>query len=182
MKRLRIIAALAAVLMATGCASQAELNSLRAENAVLKQQLSFYTDSETGNATDETGNESNSGDTSPYEQYVKDHKVYLNNYDVQYDMGNNLNQKFTLVGEAELDDYYNYGYDDAENEFFCVMVVPEDGKYTNRWYIYAKRADFKDFFDDLKRGNCNVEMVAVIPASRYEQGQNCMAMLDYVAW
>ena len=185
MKRLKIIAALAAALMATGCASQAEVNSLRAENARLKQELSEYsavTTSNSDNSSDITGSD-NSNELSPFDQYVKDNNITLDNYDVQYDMGNNLNKEFTIVGTAELDDYYNYGFDDdIESDYFCIMVTPEDGKFTNRWYIYAERTTFKDFFDDLKGGKCRVKIVAEIPSSRYKSGQNCMAMLNFIAW
>ncbi|MGN1108198.1 MAG: hypothetical protein ACI4RK_02340 [Oscillospiraceae bacterium] len=120
---------------------------------------------------------------SPYEQFVQENNITLDNFDVQFDMGNNLEKYFTLTGTAELDDYYNYGFDDdMEKDFFCVQVDPEGGSYSNRWYIYCHRETFYDLFDDLKGSKINVQMVCLIPTANYEPGQNNMALLMYVAW
>ena len=43
-------------------------------------------------------------------EYIYENNISLDNYDVQYNMANNLDKSFILVGYAELDDYYNYGY------------------------------------------------------------------------
>ena len=45
---------------------------------------------------------------SGFEVYVQKNKVSLDNYDVQYDMTNNLDKQFKIVGMAELHNYYNY--------------------------------------------------------------------------
>lgn len=191
-KALSVVLVFILCLLLVGCSNQSELESLREENSSLRLELEKY--SSKADNPDESKQEESKPDSSQseeskpsalsqYEQYVKDNNIILDNFDVQYDMGNNLDIKFTLEGVAELDDYYNYGFDDdMEKDYFCVSVTPSNGKYTNRWYIYCYRTAFKPFFDDLKVGECNVKMVAYIPSRRYESGQNNMAMLDYVTW
>lgn len=119
---------------------------------------------------------------SGFEVYVQKNKVSLDNYDVQYDMTNNLDKQFKIVGMAELHNYYNYGYRDLEGDCFCVRVTPQDKKYSSSWYIYCDRDAFKQFFAKLKGGKCYVEMVAVILSSLYESHQGNCAMLTYVSW
>lgn len=190
-----IISAIMCCSLFSGCGNQSELDSLREENSSLRAKLennsaksdsyveSKLEESEESSSTFSQPETSEPAALSKYEKYVKENNIILDNYDVQYDMGNNLNTQFTLEGVAELSDYYNYGFDkDMEKDYFCVCVTPSNGKYSNRWYIYCYRTAFKPFFDDLKKGECNVLMVAYIPSKRYKSGQNNMAMLDYVTW
>lgn len=119
-----------------------------------------------------------------FAEYVSTNSVTLDNYDIQYNMANNLDKEFTLVGYAELDDYYNYGFDDGlESSYFCLQVTPEDGKYSNAWYIYCYRNSFQTLLDKtLTAGKKYVKMICYIPKGRFEKGQNNMAMLRYVVY
>lgn len=72
--------------------------------------------------------------------------------DVKYDPFGHVGDEFILTGRAELDDYYNYDYRDRESIYFCMCVTPEGGGYTDRWYIYCYRSNYKDLFEKLKDG------------------------------
>ena len=119
-----------------------------------------------------------------FAQYISENNVTLDNYDVQYNMSNNLDKEFSLVGYAELDDYYNYGFDDElESTYFCLQVTPEDGKYSNAWYIYCHRSSCQTLLDKTQAaGKKYVKMICYIPKGRFEKGQNNMAMLRYVVY
>lgn len=58
--------------------------------------------------------------TSPtnFESFMKEKNVRLMGKDVQFDMKNNLDIEFAMEGSAELDNYYNYGFDDLEVDYF----------------------------------------------------------------
>lgn len=100
---------------------------------------------------------------------------------VKYNYANSVGKNFYLEGYAELDDYYNWAYDDYEKDFFCMRVKPE-GKYSSdAWYIYFRRTSFKKLYDDaLKYGSVTVELTCNITA--YEKGQNNMAQALRVSW
>lgn len=119
---------------------------------------------------------------SGFEDYVHKNKITLDSYDVQYDMINNLDKQFKIVGIAKLDNFYSYGFGhDMEHEYFCVLVILQDGTYTG-WHIYCRRDEFKNFYDELKKGSCFVEMVSIIPKSKYKSRQGNMALLNFVSW
>lgn len=124
--------------------------------------------------------------TTPYvdefQNYLDDNNIVLTNMDVQYNMENNLDQYFTLIGTAELDDYYNYGYDKSEKYSFCLNVSPKDGDYSNRWYIYCDREIFSDAFSDATKGTISVKMVCRVSKIMFENGQGNMASLEYISW
>lgn len=188
MKKLILLCyALVAVMLVSGCSSVStkEYNSLAAENSRLKSELAEYKNSDTSvsNSSSTATTSSIPQELTGFEKYVKNNNITLNNIDVQYDMGNNLDKKFTLIGTAELDDYYNYGFgSDMEKDYFCVKVTPDNGSYSNSWYIYVFRVSDDDFFDTLKKKKCEVQMVCYIPEYRYKEGQNNMAYLDYVMY
>jgi len=119
-----------------------------------------------------------------FAQYISDNSITLDNYDVQYNMANNLDKEFSLVGYAELDDYYNYGFDDKlESSYFCLQVTPENGKYSDAWYIYCYRNSYQNLFDKTQAaGKKYVKMICCIPKGRFEEGQNNMATLRYVVY
>jgi hypothetical protein len=52
-----------------------------------------------------------------FEKFMKDQSLILTAEDVQFDMVNNLDKYFGLDGYAELDDYYNYGFDDSLKKY-----------------------------------------------------------------
>ncbi|MEG0836236.1 MAG: hypothetical protein RR413_12425 [Christensenellaceae bacterium] len=110
--------------------------------------------------------------------------VELTAKDVQYDMGNNVNQYFTLNGYAELDDYYNYGFDSSiEQDYFCLNVTPTGGGYTDQWYIYCHRNSFQKVLDKAKdQGGIYVDMICMIPSFRFEKNQQNMANLQSIRY
>ena len=118
-----------------------------------------------------------------FNQYLFDNNVTLTASDVQYNMGNNVGNSFSLVGTAKLSDYYNYGFSSSiESSYFCMSVTPTGGGYTDSWYIYCHRDSFGKLFDALQAGSVSVSTVCQIPSSRYKSGQGNMAQLEYVAW
>lgn len=99
--------------------------------------------------------------------------------DVQFDMIGNLDKYFAIDGYAELDNYYNYGFDKLEEKFFCIRVTPIDTN-SDEWYLYGLRSDdgLKTFFDKLKNeGSIHIIADCDVPKSLYEEGQGNLAFL-----
>lgn len=120
-----------------------------------------------------------SANSAKYEQFKKDKNISLDAKDVQYDMVNNLDKSFGLYGTAELDDYYNYGFDDdMEADYFCISVRPSGGSYSDEWYVYLHRKSFTELYDMLKAGTKEVMIECKIPQYRYEKNMNNMAMCE----
>jgi len=116
-------------------------------------------------------------------QYISENDVVLDNYDVQYNMANNLDNSFVLVGYAELDDYYNYGFRNLESKYFCLEITPIDGGYSNCWNIYVHRKEGETlYYYILDKGETYVETVCYIPKDRYKKNQGCLAMLEHASW
>ncbi|MBE6984758.1 MAG: hypothetical protein E7434_03935 [Ruminococcaceae bacterium] len=102
----------------------------------------------------------------------------LTNKDVQFDKYGSLGQNFTISGVAALDDYYNWGYSGLEAAFFCISIRPTGGSYSDEWYIYASRENFKELFDSLKDGSKDMRIIAQLQFA--DTGSNNMATLvDY---
>lgn len=116
------------------------------------------------------------------EEYIKENKVSYSWKDVQYDMANKLNEKFVVAGEAELSDYYNYGFRGKEKDYFAVRITPYDGDYTNTWYLYLHRESFEKLFSSLKEGNRTVIATCEIPRYIYKEGQGNMAFVNQAQW
>jgi len=112
-----------------------------------------------------------------FEKFMKDNSLTLTAKDLQFDMVNNLDKEFGLEGYAELDDYYNYGFDsDIEKDYFCMRVEPVGGRFSDSWYIYCHRDSFKKLFQKLKDLNVvEVYVKCKIPKSIYEDNQGNMA-------
>lgn len=93
---------------------------------------------------------------------------FLNEYsyaatadDVKYSPYSYLGSEFVISGTVELDDYYNYEYAGLESIYFCMMITPEGGSFSDRWYIYASRQGFSDLLEYLKTADsCSITMVA----------------------
>ena len=114
------------------------------------------------------------------EVFMEEHNLTLTAKDVQYDMGNNVDKSFVITGTAKLDDYYNYGFDDAmEKDFFVIRVNPSDN--SDEWYLYCGRSSLEKLFNILKE-NSEAFIIAEckIPKSRYEEGQGNMAIAQAV--
>lgn len=98
--------------------------------------------------------------------------------EVQYDKLSYIGKSFLVSGYAELDDYYNYGYDNLESVYFCINIRPTSGSYSDEWYIYADRNEFAELYETLLNGPKNVNLVAEIWF--WPTGSNNMAALvDY---
>jgi len=98
--------------------------------------------------------------------------------EVQYNKFGYLAQEFTIEGTAELDDYYNYGYDEMEPLYFCMHVTPTGGGYSDSWYIYANRTQFSELYNKLLNGTVRSNFVARLVF--HDTGGNNMATLcDY---
>lgn len=98
--------------------------------------------------------------------------------EVQYDKLSYIGNEFLISGYAELDDYYNYGYDDMESVYFCINIRPTGGSYSDEWYIYADRSKFAELYKSLLDGPKNISLVAELWF--WSTGGNNMATLvDY---
>ncbi len=98
--------------------------------------------------------------------------------EVQYNKFNYLGQKFLISGFAELDDYYNWGYDDLKALYFCIRIRPTGGSYTDEWYVYADRNEFAELYQSLLNGSKSVSLISEMWF--YDTGSNNMATLvDY---
>ncbi len=118
-----------------------------------------------------------------FEKFMNDNNLTLTAKDVQYDMVNNLDKEFGLSGYAELDDYYNYGFDDSlEKDYFCIRVEPVDGKYSDSWYIYCHRDSFVKLFEELKLNPQILYLKCTIPKYMYEENMNNMALAESIRW
>jgi len=136
------------------------------------------------NINDETNAIQESIDNySPVNEYMENENIHLAAKDVQFDMANNIDKDFVVAGVAELSDYYNYGFDsDMEATYFCARVIPEDGSYSDGWYLYFHRESYQELFEKLKNGNANVIMTANIPSNRYKDRQGNMALAQKVKY
>ena len=98
--------------------------------------------------------------------------------EVQYDKYGHLFDNFIITGTAELDDYYNWGYENYEYGYFCINIRPTGGTYSDEWYVYANRKTFSDLYESLQSGSKNVTLVAQMIF--VDTGSNNMATLvDY---
>jgi hypothetical protein len=118
---------------------------------------------------------------SEFETFMEDNKIKLTAKKVQFDMENNLNVKFALEGYAEIDDYYNYGYDDYEKDYFCICVEPSDGSYSDSWYVYCHRESFNELFDYLLEHDYKYVMI-IAKIDEYQSNQNNMATAYLISW
>ena len=99
--------------------------------------------------------------------------------DVKYDPYTYLGKDFIITGTAKLDDYYNYEYRDWEYSYFCIDIEPENGSYSDRWYIYANRNTFQELFQILKNGN-STTVTLVCRGQFIDATRNSLATLvDY---
>lgn len=98
--------------------------------------------------------------------------------EVQYDKYGHIFQNFIISGVAELDDYYNYNYENYEFSHFCINIQPSSGSYADDWYVYASREKFADLYTSLQGGPKNVDLVAQMIF--VDTGSNNMAtLIDY---
>lgn len=113
------------------------------------------------------------------EEFKNDYSISLDSIDVQYDMPNNLNNRFFIGGTLEICDYYNYGFTD-DNTFFCGEMTPDDG--TDSWYVYFDRNKYSGVYDKLLTENLSARISAIIPEKMYKKNQGNMAKVDHIAF
>ncbi|GGG81983.1 hypothetical protein [Paenibacillus radicis (ex Gao et al. 2016)] len=118
---------------------------------------------------------------SPVEQFKRENKISLDAKTVQFNMANNLDKSFAISGVLELDDYYNYGFKKEETHF-STYLIPDDGTYSDGWYLYFSRKDFEELFNDLLNGEKHVLVEAKIPSYQYEEQQGKMANVYTAEW
>lgn len=103
--------------------------------------------------------------------------------DVEFDITNHLDEEFILVGQAYLSDYYNYGFIDLEEYYFCIKIEPWDETSQNDWYIYLDRKDFKKLYNELIDGKfIQVVIIGEIPEIYYKKHQGNLAIGNKVFW
>ncbi|MFS0776098.1 hypothetical protein ABC255_08840 [Neobacillus sp. 3P2-tot-E-2] len=115
-------------------------------------------------------------------KFMKEAGVSLTAKEVQFNMSNNLDEKFFLEGTIELCDYYNYGFTN-ESKFFCGQVTPLDGGYSDSWYLYFNRTSYSKLYDGLLNGQVsNILIAAQIPSKVYKSSQGNMAVVNAAYW
>ena len=116
---------------------------------------------------------------SKFDEYIAANEITLTADDIMFDYANSKNKEFILKGKAELSNYYNYGYSNAEANYFCIKVTPFGGKISDQWYIYCHRESLSSFFEALKNKGA-IEINAVCKVSLYKDHQSNMASLIFV--
>ncbi|WP_404321821.1 hypothetical protein LG298_15160 [Cytobacillus firmus] len=111
-----------------------------------------------------------------FTRFMEEKNIQLKARDVQFDMQNNLDQKFAIMGNASLDTYYNYGFSNLEQSHFAVSVEDEGAGYADRWVLYFDRSKFSNLYETLKKGDTYIAAAAVIPKAQYEDGQDALAL------
>ncbi|OCA87797.1 hypothetical protein A8F94_08110 [Bacillus sp. FJAT-27225] len=153
------------------------------------------TNTGTANQTEEDTS-SNSQDTYSDASSLAEVQELLNSYmdetglamkaiDVQYDMANQLDREFAIIGTASLSDYYNYGFSELEKEFFAVKIYPleDSSSIKDVWTLYFNRTDFAELFNTLKvNGETILVGTGVIPSQLYEDSQGNLAIASQASW
>ena len=116
-----------------------------------------------------------------FKRYISQNNVKLTAKEVQYNIKNNLDKEFTLEGIANLDDYYNYGYNsNIEDSYFCIRVSPSGSTYSDNWYIYCSRYKYKELYSKLLKGKQYLKLVCKIPKYKFEKNQGNMATAIFI--
>lgn len=181
------IIALFMILALTACSSAADkqrIAELEAELSSIKEKYNITENDVSGNNESEAPTTTINEVEREFQEYLEENHVTLDNFDVQYDMANNLDKLFTISGVAELSDYYNWGFDKSlESSYFCLQVIPDGGGYTNRWYLYCSRESFNGVIEKAKKkGKIYISAVCRIPSSVFNKNQQCQAELRYIIY
>jgi len=132
-------------------------------------------------AQDQIERDKQENENNELKYFKEKNKITLDAKTVQFDMANNLDSSFGISGTVELKDYYNYGFDN-EKSYFSTYIVPDEGKYSDGWYLYFSRKDFETLFNEFLKGKKHILVEAKIPSYMYEKGQGRMAMVYAVEW
>ena len=124
--------------------------------------------------------------TITIKSYIDDVKtasgVDLDWRDVEYNIPNNLDTEFVIVGEASLSNYFNYGYSHLEEEFFNITMETPESKFSERWHLYLHREDWNDLFEYLKEGDAFIGVTASMESDLYTDRQGRMALVYGASW
>lgn len=158
-----------------------ELNNHNTEKSVIYSPLHETNKDKVKELIDEVIKKAASYENeNTYKMYIKNNSVKLTAKEIQYNMSNNINREFTLEGIGELDDYYNYGYDKAESGYFCIFVTPNNGTYSDSWYIYCDRYEYREIYNKLLKRKQSLKLVCKIEGWRYEENQGNMATATFI--
>ena len=103
--------------------------------------------------------------------------------DIEYNIPNMLDKEFAVAGNAILSDHYNYGFEDAEEKYYCIKVEPLYNTSKEDWYVYLNREYFNEFYDELIIvGEKYAVFICSIPSIYYTKGQSQMAFGHNIAW
>ncbi|MFA1510088.1 hypothetical protein ACDN41_12730 [Priestia aryabhattai] len=120
-------------------------------------------------------------DTVSAEEFLDKTPVDLDVKDVEDNEASNQDKLFKIEGNAQLDDYYNYGFDD-EDKYFSVSVIPFNTEIDG-WNVYFQRDKYQEFYQDLKDNpDMVVKIIGIIPHNLYEDGQSNVAGGAYVEY
>ncbi|ALC89286.1 hypothetical protein AM500_05415 [Bacillus sp. FJAT-18017] len=141
------------------------------------------TDTTTSNSADDETSLATEQDL--LQSYMKENGLTVQAIDFQYDMANQLNQEFAIIGNASLSDYYNYGFSELEKEFFAVKIYPIEDSTSIKdvWTLYFSRTDFAELFNTLKvKGETLLVGTGFIPSELYEDSQGNLAVASQASW
>lgn len=112
-----------------------------------------------------------------YNQLNESAGTTLTPKEVQYNMANHLDEYFGILGIAELDDYYNYGWRDEEKNYFVISLQPYNTtSFKDRWYVYISRSTHEELYNSLlSEGKQIVYAKSIIDTYRYKDGQGNLA-------
>lgn len=113
-------------------------------------------------------------------EFMEEKNILLTGKEVQYDMENHLDETFAIKGQAELYNYYNYGFRGIEKDFFCIRV--EQDIYSEGWYVYMDRKSFAGLYEELMVEKVEVIVECFIPKSAYEKNMDNLSLGLSVKW
>ncbi|MCD5324159.1 MULTISPECIES: hypothetical protein [Pontibacillus] len=157
-----------------------EVKITKAEEEIFKYRNSFITSTSSTNVVEDIESMRKFSDNE-IQNFKDEHNVILESTDIEFDIANNLDKDFFIVGKAELSDYFNYGFTN-DKDYFSVRLTPYNGTYTDKWDLYFHRESFSSLYSELKSGKSDIMVVANIPRWNYEENQGNMAKVNSVNW
>jgi len=90
-----------------------------------------------------------------------------------------LEKEFNLYGFADLSNYYNYKYNDANKSHYSIELIDND---FNIMWIYFSKETNKKLFELLgDKNKVPLKIKAIIKTSRFEDYQT-QALLEGLSW
>jgi hypothetical protein len=90
--------------------------------------------------------------------------------EIETDMPSALNKKLYVQGTIDVDNYYNYAFQDAETGFYCFKIADDTG----RAWVYMKRGEASEGIRKqilAAKGPLRGAFCIAIPAAIYSSGQ-----------